>query len=125
VVLPITMSCSGLKMPQLFPEESSNLELHRLVTKYQMHKCSDYCKRKINFVTRCKFGFPRQEVDEDKLNAVEDCLKRRNKIFQICFSRQTWSIFIKIDTMNFSEICIHVCYDKYLYRMCTALIQVL
>lgn len=44
------------------PEEKSNPELHRLATKYQMHKCSAYCKRKRKFnnafITQCKFGFP-------------------------------------------------------------------
>ena len=29
------------------PDKESNPELHRLVTKYQMHKCSSYCKRTI------------------------------------------------------------------------------
>ena len=45
------------------PDEATNPELHRLVTRYQMHKCSSYCKctKKVSkaFVTRCKFGFPR------------------------------------------------------------------
>ena len=28
------------------PDEKTNPDLHRLVTRYQMHKCSAYCKRK-------------------------------------------------------------------------------
>ena len=30
-------------------DKESNPELHRLVNRYQMHKCSNYCKRKIKF----------------------------------------------------------------------------
>ena len=45
------------------PEEQSNPELHQLVTKYQYHKCSNYCRRrkrvKSTFITHCRFGFPR------------------------------------------------------------------
>ena len=45
------------------PDEATNPEQHRLVTRYQMHKCSSYCKhtKKVSkaFVTTCKFGFPR------------------------------------------------------------------
>ena len=66
------------------PDKESNPELHRLVTKYQMHKCSSYCKRTRGaFLTRCKFGFPRVETDEGKINNVEDCLKSRNKIYDL------------------------------------------
>ena len=28
------------------PDEKDSAELHRLVTKYQLHKCSNYCRRK-------------------------------------------------------------------------------
>ena len=28
------------------PDEKSSPKLHRLVTKYQMHKCSNYCRHK-------------------------------------------------------------------------------
>ena len=65
------------------PDKESNPELYRLVTKYQMHKCSSYCKRTIKkggaFLTCCKFGFPRVETEEGKINKVEDCLKSRIK----------------------------------------------
>ena len=30
------------------PDKKASPELHRLVTKYQLHKCSNYCKRKGN-----------------------------------------------------------------------------
>ena len=72
------------------PDERSNPDLHRLVTKYQLHKCSGYCKRKVKvggvFITRCKFGFPRLETDDAKINSVEDCLKSRNKIYNLARS---------------------------------------
>ena len=63
------------------PDEATNPELHRRVTRYQMHKCSSYCKRtkKVSkaFVTRCKFGFPRTATKDGALKCVEDCLKSR------------------------------------------------
>ena len=72
------------------PDETSNPDLYRLVTKYQLHKCSDYCKRKVKvgsvFITRCKFGFPRPETDNAKVNSVEDCLKSRHKIYNLARS---------------------------------------
>ena len=44
------------------PDEKNNPDLHRFATRYQMHKCSAYCKRRrkcgSNFITRCSFGFP-------------------------------------------------------------------
>ena len=67
------------------PEESSNPELHRLVTKYQCHKCSEYCKRRKRFgktfVTRCRFGYPREVSETSQLNTVDDSLKSRKKIY--------------------------------------------
>ena len=34
------------RMTCRIPDEKTEPELYRLVTKYQLHKCSDYCKRK-------------------------------------------------------------------------------
>ena len=72
------------------PDKESNPELHRLVTRYQMHKCSNYCKckRKLGkcknvFVTRCKFNSPREARATSKLNSLEESLKARNKIYQL------------------------------------------
>ena len=69
------------------PDEATNPELHRLVTRYQMHKCSSYCKhtKKVSkaFVTRCKFGFPRTATKDGALKCVEDCLKSRAKIYSL------------------------------------------
>ena len=69
------------------PDKKTDPDLHRLVTRYQMHKCSAYCKRRrkcgSTFITRCKFGFPRQACETATLNCVEDALKLRRKIYQL------------------------------------------
>ena len=70
------------------PDEKGSPELHRLVTRYQLHKCSKYCKRrkrcgKTSFVTRCKFGFPRPVSDTAQLNPVQESLKSRNRIYNL------------------------------------------
>ena len=69
------------------PDEKGSPELHRLVTKYQLHKCSNYCRHKKKYgsayVTHCKFGFPREVVDETVLNNVEDSLKSRSKVYHL------------------------------------------
>ena len=70
------------------PEEKGSPELHRLVTRYQLHKCSKYCKRrkrcgKTSFVTRCKFGFSRPVSDTAQLNPVQESLKSRNRIYNL------------------------------------------
>ena len=48
--------------------------IRQLVTKYQHHKCNSYCQRKKRvgdtFITRCRFGFPRQT-----LLSVDECMK--------------------------------------------------
>lgn len=95
-----------------FPEENTNPELHKLVTRYQRHKCSRYCKRTRKFgktfVTTCKFGFPREASETGFLHNVEDCLKSGRKIYSLprtesetpsmitipfysCCGRQTWT----------------------------------
>ena len=70
------------------PDKDCNPELHGLVTRYQLHKCSKYCKRrkkcgKHTFITRCRFGFPRQACDSAKLNPVQQSLKSRSRIYQL------------------------------------------
>ena len=70
------------------PDQKSSPELHRLVTRYQLHKCSNYCKRrkkcgKYSFITRCRFGFPWQACENAKLNPVQESLKSRNRIYQL------------------------------------------
>ena len=67
------------------PDEKDSPELYHLVTKYQLHKCSNYCRRKKKYgtayATHCKFGFPREVTDETILNIVEDSLKSRSKVY--------------------------------------------
>ena len=69
------------------PDEKGSPELHHLITKYQLHKCSNYCRHKKKYgsayVTHCKFGFPREVVDETVLNNVEDSLKSRSKVYHL------------------------------------------
>ena len=69
------------------PDATLNPEIYALVTKYQMHKCTDYCKRrrklKSGFITTCRFGFPRGCTYIAVLNPVEECLKSRKKIYCI------------------------------------------
>ena len=69
------------------PNKESDPELYNLVTRYQMHKCIGYCKRKRKcgnvFITRCKFGFPRIPCESTKLNPVTDSLKSCSKIYQL------------------------------------------
>ena len=64
-------------------DEATSPELHQLLTRYQMHKCSSYCKRtkKVSkaFVTICKFGFTRTATNDGALKCVEDCLQSRQK----------------------------------------------
>ena len=69
------------------PDKETDPDLHRLVTRYQMHKCSAYCKRRRKcgrtFITRCRFGFPRQACKTATLNCMDDALKSRRKIYQL------------------------------------------
>jgi len=44
----------------------------------------DLCKRARGvYITCCKFGFPRPEAEEARLNPVEESLKGRNKIYTL------------------------------------------
>ena len=70
------------------PDIKSDPELHRLVTRYQMHKCSNYCKRRRKvgtngYITRCRFGFPRTSCDSARLNPIDESLKSRSRIYQL------------------------------------------
>ena len=62
------------------PDKDREPELYDLVTRYQMHKCSAYCKRPnqcatVFVIKKCKFGFPRPVRDTSCLNCVEESLK--------------------------------------------------
>ena len=69
------------------PDKKSDPELHNFVTRYQMHKCSSYCKRKrkvgSEYITRCRFNFPRYPCETAKLNSVSESLKSRNRIYEL------------------------------------------
>ena len=45
------------------PDSNTSPDLYSLVTNYQIHKCSKYCKQNIKvgktYVSRCQFNFPR------------------------------------------------------------------
>ena len=70
------------------PDKGTCPELHRLVTKYQLHKCSNYCKKKRKFtknvfVTKCKFGFPRPVSENTVLRNVEQSMKSEKRIYHL------------------------------------------
>ena len=70
------------------PDKDGSPELYRLVTRYQLHKCSKYCKRRKkcgqhSFITRCRFGFPRPVCANAIINPVQESLKSRNRIYQL------------------------------------------
>ena len=70
------------------PDKESNPDLHRLVTRYKMHKCSVYCKRRRKCsdntsITRCRFGFPHQVCENPKVNSVQESLKSRRRIYEL------------------------------------------
>ena len=69
------------------PDKESDPDLHALVARYQMHKCSAYCKRKVKrggvFVTLCRFNFPRNPCETAVLHCVEEKLKKRQKIYEL------------------------------------------
>ena len=72
------------------PDKESDPELHAMVTKYQLHKCSGYCKRKVKrggvFVTTCKSNFPRTPQEKTVLHCVEEKLKKRQRIYELARS---------------------------------------
>ena len=70
------------------PDNESNPDLHKLVTRYIMHKCSAYCKQRSKcsgktFITRCRLGFPHQVCENPKLNSAQESLKSRRQIYEL------------------------------------------
>ena len=70
------------------PDKDKNPDLHQLVTRYQLHKCSAYCKRRRKcgpntFITTCKFGFPRPESESVVLHDASNALKSRKRIYDL------------------------------------------
>ena len=78
------------------PDPKTCPELNRLVTRYQTHRCSAYCRRKRKvgsvFVTRCKFGFPREACEIAELNDIEESLKSRKRIYQLARTKSETKI---------------------------------
>ena len=66
------------------PNKDKEPELYDLLTRYQMHKCSAYCKKPKKcgtmFVKKCKVGLPRPVRDTSCLNCAEDSLKTKGKL---------------------------------------------
>ena len=82
------LACIQERITCQIPDKESNPDLHRLVTRYQMHKCSVYCKQRHKcsdntFITRCRFGFPHQVCKNPKLNSVQESLKSRRRIYEL------------------------------------------
>ena len=69
------------------PDDQLSPELHQLVTRFQLHKCSNYCKRRRRcgktFITRCRFGFPRPACEASTLNDVQGSLKSWQRIYHL------------------------------------------
>ena len=62
------------------PSKDTCPQLHKIVVRYELHKCSNYCKKnrkfsKNIFVTKCKFGFPRPVSEETVLKNVQQSMK--------------------------------------------------
>ena len=70
------------------PDMVESPNLYQMVMRYQLHKCSAYCKRKTKcgpnkYITKCKFGFPRTVTKTTVLHDACDALKKRKKIYDL------------------------------------------
>ena len=70
------------------PDTVESPNLYQMVMRYQLHKCSAYCKRKTKcgpnkYITKCKFGFPRTVTKTTVLHDACDALKKRKKIYNL------------------------------------------
>ena len=75
------------------PDMVENPNLHQMVMRYQLHKCSAYCKRKTKcgqnkYITKCKFGFPRTVTKTAVLHDACDALKKRKRIYDLVRSQE-------------------------------------
>lgn len=65
------------------PDADSEPLLHAAVNKYQRHRCNAYCMKPRNvrgrFITRCRFGFPRREMEEMQINDPAKTTAARNR----------------------------------------------
>ena len=69
------------------PVKNSYPDLHALVARYQVHRTSAYCKRKVKrggiFIASCIFHFPRKPCETAVLHCVEEKLKKHQKIYEL------------------------------------------
>ena len=69
------------------PDKEKNPKLHQLVTRYQMHKCSAYRRRKRKhggyFVTKCRLNFSCSVAAEAQIDDVDCSLKTRSRFYQL------------------------------------------
>ena len=76
-------------------------DLHALVARYQMHKCSAYCQRKVKwggiFIASCKFIFPRKPCETAVLHCTEKKLKKCQKIYELKHSESK----VRVNDYNF------------------------
>ena len=64
-----------------------------LVTRYQMHRCSGYCKRVVVCLSQdVGLTFLGHHVRLLKLNSVSEGLKSHNKIYQLAQSQRSGSM---------------------------------
>jgi ATP-dependent DNA helicase PIF1 len=60
------------------PDKKTEPLLYDLVTKYQLHRCTDSCLRKKNYrgkiSVQCRYGFPRAVSPKTTLNSVDDTM---------------------------------------------------
>jgi hypothetical protein len=79
------------RMTCAIPDSNLSPELHRLVQRYQLHKCNNYCKRRRKvgntYITRCRFNFPRPACESSILHNVSESLKSRRKIYDLARSQ--------------------------------------
>uniref|UniRef100_A0A1X7U9C8 Uncharacterized protein n=1 Tax=Amphimedon queenslandica TaxID=400682 RepID=A0A1X7U9C8_AMPQE len=75
------------RMTCYIPDSNTLPDLNFLVTKYQMHKCSKYCKGNIKvgktYVSRCRFDLPIPVRNSICINDVQNSLKSCNKIYYL------------------------------------------
>ena len=93
------------------PDKENNPELHHIVTKYQLHKCSNYCRKKRKrgsvFITTCKFGFPRPERETAIINDVDSSCK---KLYEIARAPSEVRVndYNPLLLLNWGDGCIHL-----------------
>ena len=64
------------------------------MTRFQMHKCSAYCRQKRKhggyFVTKCRFNFPRSVAVEVQIDDADCTLKTHSRFYQLVHYENEW-----------------------------------